>query len=61
MTWFIQQYLPEAMDLKTPEASVLFEVLVGLLPTVLLVAGFDPSVTRTRLCSAPSGSWSSRD
>ncbi len=24
MTWFIQQYLPEAMDLKTPEASVLF-------------------------------------
>ena len=24
MTWFIQQYLPQAMDLKTPEASVLF-------------------------------------
>ncbi len=43
MTWFIQQYLPEAMDLKTPEASVLFaESLVGLPPTVLLVAGFDP-------------------
>ena len=43
MTWFIQQYLPQAMDLKTPEASVLFaESLVGLPPTLLLVAGFDP-------------------
>ena len=43
MTWFIQQYLPKAMDLKTPEASVLFaESLVGLPPTLLLVAGFDP-------------------
>ena len=43
MTWFIQQYLPQAIDLKTPEASVLFaESLVGLPPTLLLVAGFDP-------------------
>ncbi|MEC8436429.1 MAG: GNAT family N-acetyltransferase, partial [SAR324 cluster bacterium] len=43
MTWFIQQYLPKAMDLKTPEASVLFaESLIGLPPTLLLVAGFDP-------------------
>ena len=43
MTWFIQQYLPQVMDLKTPEASVLFaESLVGLPPTLLLVAGFDP-------------------
>ena len=43
MTWFIQQYLPQAMNPKTPEASVLFaESLVGLSPTLLLVAGFDP-------------------
>ena len=43
MTWFIQQYLPQATDLKTPEASVLFaESLVGLPPTLLLVAGFGP-------------------
>ena len=43
MSWFIQQYLPKGVDLKTPKASVLFaESLVGLPPTLLIVAGFDP-------------------
>ena len=43
MRWFIQQYLPTAVDPKHPEASVLFaDSLTGLPPTLLLVAGFDP-------------------
>lgn len=43
MRWFIQQYLPTGVDLKHPEASVLFaKSLAGLPPTLLLVAEFDP-------------------
>ena len=62
MTWFIQQYLPQAMDLKTPEASVLFaESLVGLPPTVLLVAGLIHSVTRDSPMPSAFGKLEFRD
>jgi len=43
MSWFIAQYLPEGVDRRHPEASVLFaETATGVAPALMLVAGYDP-------------------
>ncbi len=42
MAWFMQQYLPEGVDLEDPRLSPLRGDLTQVSPAVVVTAGFDP-------------------